>query len=181
MKQFSIQEMVKIALFTSLIAALGFVSIPLPFSPVPITGQTLGIILAGLLLTPQGAGSAVALWAFMGTIGLPVFSGGRAGYQVLMGPSGGYILGFLACAVFIAFLRGKQPNLVRYALVSAIGSTVIIYAFGVLGLMLIVKLPLAAAFANGVLPFLIGDTLKLIIAVATALQLKRSAPQLFVN
>lgn len=181
MKKFNIQEMARIALFTSLIATLGFVSIPLPFSPVPITGQTLAILLAGLLLTPREAGSSVALWIFMGTIGLPVFSGGRGGYQVLMGPTGGFILGFLICAVVIALFRGNKNNIYRYVLVSAIGSIFIIYPLGVLGLMLIAKLPLAAAITNGVLPYLVGDILKLIIATGVAFQLKRSAPQLFKN
>lgn len=166
-----------IALFASLTAALGYFSIPLPFSPVPVSGQTLAIILAGLLLTPRAAGSSIGLWVMMGVIGLPVFSGGRAGFGVLMGPSGGYIIGFIVCAWFIAMFRGKTPNIARFAVISAFGSFVIIYAFGLMGLMVTTGMTLPAAFTAGVVPFLIGDTIKIVAAVAIAIPLHKHAKQ----
>jgi biotin transport system substrate-specific component len=181
MKPNTLQSMMKIALVASLISALGYVSIPLPISPVPITGQTLAILLAGFLLTPPQAGGAVGLWLAMGTIGLPVFSGGRAGFGTLIGPSGGYFIGFLVCALFIAYFKGKKFNLIRYSLVGLVGSFLIIYSFGVAGLMVIAQLSFDKALAGGVLPFLIGDFLKLIIAISLTAQLKRSAPKLFQN
>lgn len=182
------KAMARIAMMIALIIALGQVSIPLPFSPVPITGQTLAIILVGLLLTPLQTLVTIVLWIAMGTLGLPVFSMGRSGPEVLLGPSGGYIIGFLACALFIAFLKTpihlykKLPAIRAIAqntLVVALGSMVIIYCFGVLGLMRAAGMPFEVALVKGVTPFLVGDLLKLIVAVLTSDQLFRAAPQLF--
>ena len=78
----------------SIMAALSFIAVPLPISPVPITLQILGVMLAGLLLGPQLGTMAVCLYLIAGISGLPVFAGGAAGIGVLMGPSGGYLLGF---------------------------------------------------------------------------------------
>lgn len=91
----------------SIIAVLSFISIPLPFSPVPITLQTLGVMLSGLLLGPQLGSISVGLYLIAGTLGLPIFAGGAAGIGVLMGPSGGYLLGFLPGAWMIGTLSHK--------------------------------------------------------------------------
>lgn len=172
------KHMVLIALFASLIAVTGYISIPLPISPVPISGQTLAILLAGLLLSPRDAFMAVVLWILMGIAGMPVFSGGRAGLAVLTGPSGGYIIGFIFAAVATSRLKGKKPNLMRYGLACLLSSLVLVYAFGVSGLMFIAGMPLVAAFQAGVLPFLIGDGLKIIAASLIAYKIHQSAPQL---
>lgn len=187
---FSTPSLARMAMMIALVIALGQVSIPLPFSPVPLTGQTLAIILVGLLMTPVQALVIIGLWIAMGTLGLPVFSMGRSGPEVLLGPSGGYIIGFLACAVFIALaktpLQGykqvpRAMSLLRNTLVVALGSYGVIYAFGVAGLMMVADMPLGVALAKGVLPFLIGDTLKLAVAVLVCDQLLRTAPQLFAS
>jgi len=187
---FSAPSMARMAMMIALVIVLGQVSIPLPFSPVPITGQTLAIIIVGLLMSPLQALVIVGLWMAMGTLGLPVFSMGRSGPEVLLGPSGGYIVGFLACAVFIAFFkaslngykqRPRMQALAHNAVVVAIGSLVVIYTLGVLGLMRATDMPFAVAFTKGVFPFLIGDALKLVIAVLTCDQLVRTAPQLFTS
>lgn len=166
-----------IALLVALLSVFSYLAIPIPFSPTPVTMQTLGILLIGLLLSPQYAALTVAIWIAMGAIGLPVFAKGTSGLATLFGPTGGYIFGFLACAVFIAWARGKVPNALRYSIVAAIGNYIIIYSLGVLGLMFIAKLPFTAAIANGVLPFIVGDIIKIAIAVFVAMALQRSAKQ----
>lgn len=166
-----------ISLLVALLSVFSYLAIPLPFSQTPVTMQTLGILLIGLLLSPQYAAITVAIWIAMGAIGLPVFAKGTSGLATLFGPTGGYIFGFLACAVFVAWMRGKEPNVVRYSIVATIGNFIIIYTLGVLGLMLVAKLPLAAAITNGVLPFIVGDIIKIAIAVFVAMALQRSAKQ----
>ncbi len=166
------KKLVYIAFIASLISVLSYVSIPLPFSPVPVTGQTLAIILAGLLLDPKSAAASVGLWIAMAAIGLPVLSGGKAGLAAVLGPTGGYIFGFLVAAVVISLIRGKSQKIPQLVIAIVIG-TIVIYAMGVTGLMLVTGMPLVAAITNGVLPFLIGDTLKAIIAVFVAIPLYR--------
>lgn len=92
-------DLAYVAVFAALIAALGQVSVFL--GPVPFTLQTLGIALAGLCLGPWRGGAAVLLYLLIGAAGLPVFSGGRAGWPVLLGPSGGYLVSFLFAAILI--------------------------------------------------------------------------------
>ncbi len=98
-KSIASYDLAYVAVFAALIAALGQVSVFL--GPVPFTLQTLGIALAGLCLGPWRGGAAVLLYLLIGAAGLPVFSGGRAGWPVLLGPSGGYLLSFLFAAVLI--------------------------------------------------------------------------------
>ncbi len=165
------------ALFAALIAVSSYISIPLPFSEAPLTLQTLAVLLCGLLLSPRYAAAAPALWLLMGAIGLPVFSGGKAGIATVFGPTGGYIFGFVIAAAIIALLRGKQANLLRFSIAAAIGNFLVIYPLGVIGLMLVLKLPLAAAIATGITPFIVADIIKLIAAVMIGMAVQQRAAQ----
>ena len=98
------------AMFAALIAVLGLISIPLPFSPVPVSGQSLGIMLAGSILTAKQAAFSVLTFVLIGAAGVPVFSGLAGGLGVVIGPRGGYYLGFLIGAIVIALLRGQSSN-----------------------------------------------------------------------
>ncbi len=174
------KSLVTMALFAALIAVSSYISIPLPFSPVPITLQTLIILLCGLLLSVKFAMGSVALWVLMGAVGLPVFANGKAGIGIIFGPTGGYIFGFIFAAGVIALLRGNKANPIRYAIAAVVGNFLVIYPFGIIGLMLIAKLPLGAAVANGVLPFIIGDIVKLIAAVSISMAMQKRASHLLV-
>jgi biotin transport system substrate-specific component len=131
MKDFSTKDMILAGMFAALIGVMGYVSVPIPISPVPISGQTLVIMLIGLLLTPKQAFYSVATWILVGVAGAPVFSGGRAGISVLASPSGGYIAGFLVGAVVISVLKGREANLVKMYVSALIGGILVIYACGV--------------------------------------------------
>lgn len=156
----SIASMVYASLFGALTAVGALISIPL--QPVPLTLHTLFMNLAAALLGgPLGALSQV-VYILLGVIGLPVFSGGKAGFGVLLGPTGGYLVGF----VIGAFLIGKMVRMRARAgffwlLISMAVGHVIVYGCGVLQLALVAKLSLSKALAVGVLPFLPGDVLKM--------------------
>jgi biotin transport system substrate-specific component len=144
-----------------LLIACAQVRIPLPFTPVPITGQTLGVLLAGALLGSRHGTAVVATYVAQGLIGLPVFAGWKGGVASLLGPTGGYILGFIPAAFVAGYLleRGFHRNW-STTLVALIVSNALIYAFG---------LPWLAFFVGwdkvlqiGFLPFVPGDLLKLI-------------------
>ncbi|MBI5596188.1 MAG: biotin transporter BioY [Elusimicrobia bacterium] len=150
----------------SLVIALGAqLQVPLPFSPVPMTGQTFGVLMAGMLLGARGGALAVAAYLTEGLLGLPFFAGGAAGPLVFAGPSGGYLIGFLPAAWFAGLLaeQGWDRTPVRAAAAMLAGSAAI-FACGVLGLARF--LPASELLRAGVLPFLPGDVVKAGLAAA---------------
>ncbi|MCX7920625.1 MAG: biotin transporter BioY [Clostridia bacterium] len=176
-QKINVRDIVFPALFAAIISVLGFVSINVPFSPVPITGQTLGIMLAGCILTTRQAASSVAVFLGLGIIGVPVFAGGTSGPSVLAGPRGGYLIGFLVGAVVISMLKGKGTNIVRLAAANTIGGIIAVYILGILWLSHAKGISLIAALTAGALPFIPGDIFKVavasLVAVAVNKQLNR--------
>ncbi len=150
------------SLFTALTAR---VAIPLPFTPVPITGQTLGVLLTAALLGSRRGALAMALYVAEGAAGLPVFAFGASGLRVVLGPTGGYLLGFVVAAWVVGLLceRGLDRRLHTSVLAMAIGNFVI-YLFGASWLSGFVGFQ--AALVQGVLPFLVGDAVKIALAAA---------------
>lgn len=166
------------ALFTALIAVLAQVAIPLPFSPVPLTGQVIGVMLAGALLGSRAGTLAVTAYLLLGAAGAPVFSLGRGGFYMLTGPTGGYLWGFIP-AVYIAgqiIERVKEPKIFRIAaaMFTALG---FIYLLGALQLGLIMRYTPWQTLLTGVIPFLPLDLLKTALAAFLAIQIKKSLQQ----
>ena len=147
------------AIFVGLTAQ---VSIPLPFTPVPLTLQTFSVLLVGAALGSIRGASSMALYLLAGVAGLPWFADHHSGWAL---PSFGYIVGFVAAAWLVGRLaeRGADRRVVSTIGMMALGN-VVIYVFGVAGLMLLARLPLGKAIALGVLPFLIGDVIKILLA-----------------
>lgn len=143
------------AAFTGLIALGGWISIPCV--PVPFTLQTLFVLLAGVVMKRKAV-VPVALLILLGVLGLPVFHNGLAGIGILLGPTGGYLIGFMAAAYAVGWAYESTRPTVR--IVGLVGGTLLIYAGGVAWLMLSLHLPFATAAATGALPFVIGDTIK---------------------
>ncbi len=144
------------AAFAGLIAAGSWISIP--FFPVPFTLQTLFVLLAGAVMR-RSAVYPVALYLLAGLLGMPVFHGGTAGIGVLLGPTGGYLVGFLPAAVVAGLGYSGISEMRRIA--GLMGATGVIYFFGVAWLTLSTPLPWTEAVLLGVLPFLPGDAIKL--------------------
>jgi biotin transport system substrate-specific component len=146
-----------------IIALFAPISIPLPFTPVPIAVQAHVILLLSCLLGSKRASMAVLTYLFQGAIGLPVFAGGAAGIMALAGPTGGYLLGYLAAAFVTGFITERMVNRTPSKAFAAMGlGNVIVYLFGLPWLSRYVGWQ--SAIVLGVLPFLIGDMFKLIIA-----------------
>ena len=135
----------------------------IPISPVPVTGQTLAVLLIGMAYGSRLGSATVLAYLVEGGMGLPVFANGTAGWVVIMGPTGGYLIGFVAAAFALGWLaeRGMGRGPISTAVAMAIG-TVIIYAAGVSWLGQFIGFD--KAIAGGVMPFLYGDALKLIVA-----------------
>jgi biotin transport system substrate-specific component len=167
----SLRGMVYASLFGALTAVGAYIIIPLP--PVPVTLQTLFLGLAGLLLGGRLAALSQVVYLLLGIIGLPVFAGGKAGLGVLLGPTGGYLIGFVAAAFVIGKLAAlrARPGFAWLCLCLTAGAA-IVYLLGVLQLSLVARLAPLKALMVGVLPFLVGDVVKIILAALIALRIR---------
>jgi biotin transport system substrate-specific component len=146
------------------VAAFAQIEIPLPFTPVPITGQTFGVLLVGAALGSKRGAASLASYLAMGAFGLPFFAGGAHGFDIILGATGGYLIGFVIAAYVIGLLaeRGLERS-IRTSFLPFLVGTVIIYACGVTWLVVVFG-SFSKAIAAGLLPFLIGDAVKLIAA-----------------
>lgn len=145
-----------------LIAVSAKIAFPIPFSPVPVTGQTFAVLLLGALLGSRRGILAVLAYIAEGISGMPVFTGAGAGFAYLVGPTGGYIAGFAAAAGITGLLaeKGWDRNVLTTAIAMAAGSAAI-YLFGVTWLSLFAG---GKAVSLGLIPFIPGDIVKIVLA-----------------
>jgi biotin transport system substrate-specific component len=168
-----------VALFAALTAAGTFIAIPIPLSPVPIVLQNLFALLSGLILGPFLGAAAVGLYLIAGAIGIPVFAGASGGYRHIIGPTGGFLIGYLLCA-FVAGLIAGKPDIEKkrhiiFIAIAAFAGLLAVYVPGVIRLKFALNASWTRAIAAGFIPFIIGDTIKGIIAVIVAPRLRKAA------
>ncbi|MFI7484140.1 biotin transporter BioY [Kocuria sp. M1R5S2] len=178
----STQNTVLVAVFAALIAALGLVPpITVGIIPVPITLQTLGVMLAGALLGPVRGMLAVVVLEVLVLAGLPLLAGGRGGFGVLLGPTGGYLIGWIPAALVIGLMvkywalrrTGRAARFGAVLLSVVVGGIAVIYAFGIPWTAVVTGLPLSTS-ALGALVFVPGDLLKAVVATLAAINVHRS-------
>ena len=177
------KDLILISLFAAITVVLSFFTIPI--GVVPISLQTFGVYLAGGILGKKNALFSILIYVLLGVIGLPVFSGSiKSGPAAIIGPSGGFIIGFIIAAFVIGYIvdlgYNKHSNKSsKYFFISfgMIIGTLIIYILGVAQLIHYLKIDFLKAISLGVTPFLIGDGLKIVIAVIVSniirIQLKK--------
>lgn len=172
------RELARVAIFAALIVVLGMVTIPIP-GGVPITAQTLGVMLAGAVLGPRLAPLSILLVLVLAAVGLPVLAGGRGGLGVFVGPTAGYLLGWVAGVVVIGLIvhRGRLTWW-RIALGTVVGGILVVYLCGIPVTALVLGLE-PAPTAVAALVFLPGDLLKAAAATALTLALRRAYPRAF--
>ncbi|MFC7075455.1 biotin transporter BioY [Haloarcula halophila] len=169
------------AVLAALTAVFAYVSIPVPGLPAPISFQVFGVYFAGLLLGPRWGGFSIALYLLVGIAGAPVFSNGGAGLGYVLGPTGGYLIGFLVAAVVIGAIvhrpfgsiadRGSGPRQLSEVSVGVqagalVVGLVVIYAVGVPWLAYAAGLPPVEAATVGAAVFLPGDAIKIAATLA---------------
>lgn len=159
-----VRDVILIVAGSLLLAALAQIEIPLPFTPVPITGQTFGVLLIGAALGSRRGAATLLLYFIEGGLGLPFFAGGASGLGIFTGATAGYLVGFVIAAYVVGLLaeRGLERSM-RTSIVPFLVGTVIIYICGVAWLSIVLG-GLGKAIVAGVLPFLMGDAIKLIAA-----------------
>lgn len=162
-----------VAAAVAVTAVCAQVSIPLGFTPVPLTLQTFAVLLSGAALGPRRGALAQALYWCVGAVGLPVFSDGSGGWDAASGATFGYLAGFVLAAVTVGWLsgRGNDRNVVS-SLSAMVLATSLIYVCGALWLSRSLGIPLATGERNaislGVAPFLAGDAIKVLAASLVA-------------
>jgi biotin transport system substrate-specific component len=150
------------ALFTALLAQ---VAIPVPGSPVPITGQTLAVVLTAAALGPVRGVSAMALYVLLGAVGLPFYSDASGGYEVVLGATGGYLIGFLPAALLIGLAaRAGMDRKPWKALPLFVAGQLVVFAVGVPWLAVVAGFSASQAIAAGFTPFIVGGLVKAAIA-----------------
>lgn len=150
--------------FALLTAAAAQLRIQLGFTPVPITGQTFAVLLSGAVIGSRRGAASQLLYVLMGAAGLPFYAGGESGWSVVTGATGGYLLGFVAAAWLVGRLaEARQDRKVSTAIGAFLTGNLVIYAFGIAGLMFATEMTLQEAVTNGMAPFIIGDTIKVLL------------------
>lgn len=181
---FSARDTVYVALFTALVVVFSLLPpVPLAGVPVPITLQTLGVMIAGAMLGPRLGLMVMGLYTLLWAAGLPVLPGGRGGLGVLAGPTGGFLVGMVLGAWVIGRLAqnlvtataGRWQALLGYALACFVGGVLVVYAVGVPWLSAVTGMGLVKA-AMASLVFIPGDLVKVALAAVVADQVRRSLP-----
>jgi biotin transport system substrate-specific component len=173
----NVRRLLAVLAFALVTALSAYAEVRLPGIPVPVTLQTLFVSLAGLLLGAQLGAVAMTVYVMGGAAGLPVFAGGALGLPYLFGPTGGYLLAFPIAAYVTGMLAARVPatggvlNTARLAVAVFLG-TLVVFAGGASQLALLTGDPVRAV-QIGVLPFLLGDVVKVGLAVAIAGRLRR--------
>ena len=158
------KQMVLIALMTAVTCVLGPLSIPLPFSPVPISLTNFAIFLAIFVLGMKNGTISFIIYLLLGAVGVPVFSSFRGGLQVLAGPTGGYLIGFIFLALIMGFALEHFDRKLVPTIIGMIIGMAVCYAFGTVWLAKLLSLSFKEGLMVGVIPYLPGDAAKIIIA-----------------
>jgi len=162
-----VSRVLAVTVFMALITLSAFVRIPLPFTPVPLTLQTLFVLLSGALLGRKLGLLTQAGYLFLGLSGSQVFAGFGSGSLYLLGPTGGYIVGFILASFFTGslFLEGKNSSYWNTCLRFLFADFIILFS-GMFWLKISLSCPFSQAFLLGFLPFVPGDLLKVVFATA---------------
>ncbi|OUR77551.1 biotin transporter BioY [Alphaproteobacteria bacterium 46_93_T64] len=173
------KDIVYIALFAALMAGLGFVpAITIPSIGVPVTAQSLGIMLAGGILGAKRGALSIVLFLVLVAVGLPLLAGGRGGLGVFSGASGGFLLGWIAAAYAVGYIVEKywnKLNIISAAGACILGGVVLLYAIGIPWVTVAASIPFMKALM-GSLAFIPGDLIKAVFASAVIVAVKNQYP-----
>ena len=172
------RKLTLIGLMSALLCILGPLSIPLPVSPVPITLTNFAVYIIVYILGMRSGTVSVLIYLCLGTAGLPVFSAFSGGLAQLAGPTGGYLAGFLFLALIQGFLMERFPGKNAAAVTGMILGLAMCYLFGTAWLAVQMNLTFFAALGIGVLPYLPGDAVKIILAAVVGPKLRAAVNRL---
>lgn len=177
----SLREQVTAAIFAAIIAVLSQFTLTLPITVVPFTLQTFIIGLTVTILGTRAGTWAIAIYLLLGLIGMPVFAGGASGLQALLGPTGGFLLGFLFNGLATGWLLEKLGRNYPGAISANLVGAAIVLLFGALWLQISTGISFSAALQSAVIPFLVPGVIKAVAAAIIALLITKRLPEKFLT
>lgn len=145
----------------------GFAQLYVPLWPVPVTGQTLAVLLVGSTLGAVRGALSMAVYALVGGLGVPWFSEAAHGWGVILGPTGGYIVGFVLSAAFVGWLAERQwDRKILKAIATFLGGSLVVFAVGLPWLSFVLGLDVEQTLQGGLYPFIVGGVIKALLAAA---------------
>ena len=169
------RKIVLISLCSALMFIFSQMTIPLPFTAVPLTMQVFGVILISSLMPPSISPASILIYLLLGAIGIPVFAAFSGGFTALIGPNGGYLIGFLLMSIVTSITATSKNKAIAFF--GAYLGLAIDYIFGVLQLKIVTGMTLGAALAAGLYPFIIKDIMMTAVAVIIAAKVKSRIPE----
>lgn len=173
-KKMSTAQMTVTALMTAITCILGPMSLPIPISPVPISLTNLVLYFMAYVLGAKLSVASYVIYLLLGAVGLPVFSGFTGGLAKMAGPTGGYLIGFIFLAAIAGFFVERFPGKIYMHVIGMVIGTAICYIFGTVWLAGQLGIGFSAGLGVGVIPYLPGDTIKIILAVIAGPQIRKS-------
>lgn len=178
------QKVIKLtmtALMAAILCVIAPIAIPVPFGTVPISLATFAAYLSGGVLGEKLGSVSVLIYILLGMVGVPVFAGWSAGASIVLGPTGGYLFGYIIIAyctgIFSRKLKGNVKRLILGMIIGTLGC----YLLGTVWLGLQLHMSVGAALLAGVIPFIPGDIIKMIVAVVIILPLRKQVTLSTVN
>ena len=168
-----VRVMTASAVCVALLAVSAYISFPLPFTPAMVTALTIMVNLVAFVMKPKQSGIILGIYLLLGAVGVPVFVGGTSGLIKLIGPTGGFNLGFLVAAIAMSAVRGNSRSFKKLVAIGICVGMPIIYIGGCISMYAVAKVGVWKTLVMAVFPFLIGDTLKVVLAAFLANRLQR--------
>jgi biotin transport system substrate-specific component len=162
-----------IGLMTAVLCIMGPMSLVIPISPVPISLTNLAIYLAVILLGMKRGTVVTLVYLFIGLIGIPVFSAFTGGPGKLIGPTGGYLIGFIFLALIAGYIVDRYPGKIGWTALGMVIGTIVLYVLGTAWLAYTAGMTFTQALLAGVIPFIPGDALKIVVAIMIGFPVKK--------
>ncbi len=171
LKHKALLDMIYVALFAAVICVCSLISINI--GEVPITLQTFAVCAAAAMLGWKRGTLSVIIYILLGAIGLPVFAGGSGGFGIIAGSTGGYIVGFIFTALIVGFVADKFNRKIIALVIAMVVGILVCYAFGTPWFMFVTNMDLVTSLGYCVIPFLIPDAVKIIVATVLVNRLNK--------
>lgn len=170
-KSINIKNITQISIFIALTSILSQISIPLPFTPVPVNLALLSVFICGGIFNIKYAIITQITYLLIGAIGIPVFASMGSGFGIIFGPTGGYVVGYITCVLLVSLLKNCFKNKLLSLSIAMTLGLLSCYLLGTLWFMFITKNDLLQSLTLCVFPFILGDIIKIIISILIVLKL----------
>lgn len=172
---FSTKDMAKMAMCLAVISVSSYITFPLPFTPVWVVATTAATCLTAFVLTPRQTFLTLVAYIILGGVaGLPILPGGMGGLGRILGPTGGFYFGWIVAFTLVSFFKGNKIDFKRYSIVGIVISLPVVYAGGLISMILVLDISLQAALVQAVLPFIFGDVVKCILAAFLGVRINKA-------